>query len=71
MGLGWWRTQEVGAGGRCSQGLPPPRLRGVMPASTLQHESQLQAPLGSWGKAQRAWNAPRHSGMLPLMVYWV
>lgn len=50
---------------------PHPGFGELCPPPPCTHGSQLQAPLGSWGKAQRAWNAPRHSGMLPLMVYWV
>ena len=59
-GLGWWRTQEVGAGGHC-----PPRAQShpgfgeLCPPPPSTHESQLQGPLGSWGKAQRAPECPQ------------
>lgn len=57
-GLGWWRTQEMGAGGHCTQGPAPPRLRGVMPTSTLHARVPAPGPAGFMGQSAEGSGMP-------------
>ena len=49
----------AGSYARCTQAHPYPGFGELCPPPPSTHEPQLQAPLGPWGRAQRALDCPR------------